>query len=81
MTKSNNLLYKFLKTLDIGVTWSYSAQEDAQVIETVKSYSNLISFFKNIGKIPDESNIKSAVEKIRIFIKIEQEYYLEHLQI
>lgn len=77
MTKSNNLLYRFLKTLDIGVTWSFRAEEDAQVIEAVKSYSNLISFFKNIGKVPDEQNAKSAIEKIRIFIDNSQCFQTE----
>ena len=63
-TKSNHILYKSLKILDIGIAWNYQAQAEEEILESIKFYPNLNPFFKNIAK--DDSN--SSLDKIRIFV-------------
>ena len=50
-TKSNHILYKSLKVLDIGITWNYQAQSEGEVQESIKFYPHLNPFFKNIARM------------------------------
>jgi hypothetical protein len=50
-TKSNHILYRSLKILDLGIAWNYLASTEAEVLESIKFYPNLNPFFKNISRM------------------------------